>query len=192
MKVLKKLMKFILVTFLSMGVVSLVIFTLHYIPVGEYTEDGEYEIYLHDNGKHLDIIIPNKHQNRYKAYGWGSKIFFMEVPTWDDLTCKIALQALFTKPESCMRIEYYSELNPKWKKVNVTWEQLKHVQFMINQAFDYNKFGHPICIRDNFYKAKGSYWALNTCNTWVNTIFKKVGLKAKAYTLTSNALSELY
>ena len=82
-------------------------------------EDGEYEIYLHDNGKHLDIIIPNKHQSRYKAYGWGSKIFFMEVPTWDDLTCKIALQALFTKPESCMRVEYYSELNGDYAKLTM-------------------------------------------------------------------------
>ena len=40
-------------------------------------------IYLHDNGRHVDIIIPDK--DTYTGYGWGSEEFYLHVPTWDDL-----------------------------------------------------------------------------------------------------------
>ena len=36
--------------------------------------------------------------------------------------------------------------------------------------------------RDDFYKAKGSFSFYKTCNSWVNTGFKKSGLKACLWT----------
>ncbi len=189
MKILKKLLKFILIALLSTGIASLVVFTLHYIPVGEYS-NGDHEVYLDDNGMHIDIIIVEN--GRYMAYGWGSKIFFMDVPTWDDLTYNVGFKALFTEPASCMRIteRYYKD--PNWKTVKVTDEQLIQLKYEIENKFKHDTFGNRLKIRDNFYEANGSYYFLNTCNTWVNSVFKKCGLKAKAFTLTSGSLTELY
>lgn len=189
MKILKKLLKFILITLLATGIASLVVFTLHYIPVGEYS-NGDHEIYISDNGMHIDIIIPEN--EGYSAYGWGSKIFFMEVPTWDDLTYNVGFKALFTEPASCMRVDRYFYKEPNWKTVKVTHKQLTQLKYHIENRFEHDSFGNRINIRGNFYEAKGSYFFLNTCNTWVNSIFKECGLKAKAFTLTSGSLTELY
>jgi hypothetical protein len=189
MKILKKLLKFILIALLSTGIASLVIFTLHYIPVGEYS-NGDHEVYLYDNGMHIDIVIPEG--NRYMAYGWGSKIFFMDVPEWKDLTYTVGFKALFTEPASCMRVTEYFYKNPNWKTVKVTKDQFDLLKSKILDQFEQNEHGQRINIRDNFYEAKGSYFFLRTCNTWVNELFKDCGLKAKVFTLTSSSLSKLY
>ena len=190
MKILKKLMKFIILTMLSMGIFTLLIFSLHYITLNKDSEGGNYKIYLYDNGMHIDIIIPENDQ--YIAYGWGSKIFFMEVPSWDDLSFKVGFQALFTKPQSCMRVNKYNTINESWKEVNLTKSKLDLLKFKIEQKFKHDDFGNKIKIKENFYEAVGSYWALNTCNTWVNAMFRECNLKCRVFTLTSGALSELY
>lgn len=189
MKILKKLLKFILIALLSTGIASLVIFTLHYIPVGEYS-NGDHEVYLYDNGMHIDIVIPEN--DRYTAYGWGSKIFFMEVPKWKDLTYTVGFKALFTEPASCMRVTEYTYKDSNWKTVKLTNKQFIQLKDEIENKFEHDAFGNRCKVRDNFYEAKGSYYFLNTCNTWVNQTFKKCGLKAKLFTLTSESLTKLY
>tara|TARA_R110001599_G_scaffold7963_1_gene38292 strand:- start:721 stop:1287 length:567 start_codon:yes stop_codon:yes gene_type:complete len=188
MKVFKKLMKFILLATLM---TSLSIYLSHYITVGEHNKNGTKEIYLHDNGVHVDIIIPCK-DGSFAAYGWGSKVFFMDVPSWDDLTYKVGFQALFTKPASCMRVTKYTMYNPKWKTIKLSEDQLFKVKAEIDIKFKYTSIGNRIHIRDGFYEAEGCYNALNTCNTWANGVLKSVGLKSRWYILTSESLSELY
>lgn len=188
MKVFKKLMKFVIVT---VAMISLSIYLSHYITVGEHNKNASKEIYLHDNGMHVDIIIPCK-DGSFAAYGWGSKIFFMEVPSWDDLTYSVGFQALFTKPASCMRVIKYNARNPEWKVVKLSEEQLLKVKSEIDIMFKYDDIGNRICIKDGFYVAEENYHALNTCNTWANKVIKSAGLKARLYTLNSESLSELY
>lgn len=187
MKVFKKIMKFLLIIVLTTG---LCIYLPHYITVGEYNKNGKKEIYIYDNGVHVDIIIPD--EDGYTAYGWGSRIFFMEVPTWDDLTYSVGFQALFTKPASCMRVIKYSEYQQDWKVIKLSENQLLKIKKEINDQFKYDTYGNKIIIKDNFYEAKGSYWALNTCNTWANSVIKSAGLKARLFTLNSESISELY
>jgi hypothetical protein len=188
MKIFKKLMKFLLISVLMLG---LGIFMSHYIEVGDYNDYGEERIYISDNGFHIDIIIPDEN-NDYTAYGWGSKVFFMEIPTWDDLTYDVAFQALFTKPASCMRVTKYDQYQSNWQIIRLSEEQLFYIKKRINEQFKYDSAGNKILIKDNYYEAKGSYWALNTCNTWANNIIKSAGLRAKLYTLNSESISELY
>lgn len=188
MKVFKKLMKFTIITII---ISSLSIYLSHYITVGEHNKNGSKEIYLHDNGVHVDIIIPCK-DGSFAAYGWGSKIFFMEVPSWDNLTYSVGFQALFTKPASCMRVVKYNTRNPEWKVVKLSEKQLLKVKSEIDMKFTYDDIGNRIHIKDGFYEAEGNYFALNTCNTWANRVLKSAGLKARLYTLNSESLSELY
>lgn len=188
MEVFEKLMKFILITIV---ISSFGICLSHYITVGKYNKDGSEKIYLHDNGMHIDIIIPSE-DGSFIAYGWGSKIFFMEIPSWDDLTFSTGFKALFTKPASCMRVTKYSTWYPEWKEVKLSKEQLLKVKSEIDIKFTYDDIGNRIHIKDGFYEAEGNYNALNTCNTWANEVLKSAGLRAKLYTLKSESLSKLY
>ena len=91
-----------------------------------------------------------------------------------------------------MRITEYFYKDPNWKTVKVTDKQLVQLKYEIENKIKHDTFGNRVRIRDNFYEAKGSYYFLNTCNTWVNQIFKKCGLKAKLFILTSGSLTKLY
>ena len=160
------------------------------ISTGEYTEDPTHCIYIADNGFHTDIIIPEL--NDYTSYGWGSKIFYMNVPTWDDLTFDIAFKALFKDPTSVMRVTKHSYVKSDWLEVPVTKEQLDIILNEINKTMDRNSNNEWIPIRGNFYKATGDYSFTRTCNTWVNDIFKKANLKCSLRAFTSDAISKYY
>jgi uncharacterized protein (TIGR02117 family) len=192
MKYLKKLLKILCVIVGLITIISLIIIIPHYIPINSHSSSTEAEFYLSDNGKHLDIVLYE--EGSYKSYGWGSKIFFTEVETWDDLTYSIAFKALFTEPESLMRVINYQRIKPNWIKVNCSKEQYLIVKEEINRSFFKDKEQNAILSNSHikFYKASGSYNALNTCNTWVNNVLDKAKLKCVLYSLTSGAIVELY
>lgn len=181
-KPIKKVLK---ITGIIMTIFIATLLSLHFIPVNSYSESTEAEFYLMDNGQHIDIILYE--DSVYKAYGWGSKIFFTEVDNFEDLTIKTAIQSLFTEPASLMRVLEYKTVNPRWYRVNCSNEQ-----YDIIRNYIHNSYYHNLKYNDEFYHAKGNYNALNTCNTWVNTGLKKAGLKAVMYTLTSSPISKLY
>ena len=87
------------------------------------------EIYLSTNGVHLDIIIPKKYLSEklidglifhdraeYIAFGWGDKGFYLDTPTWADLTFSTAVSAMFLKGESAMHVTAYFKKYNNWKK----------------------------------------------------------------------------
>jgi len=191
-KLLKRLLKALYITVGLIVIISLTIVIPHYIPLNSHSSSTEAEFYLSNNGDHIDIILYE--EGRYNAYGWGSKIFFTEVNTWDDLTFSIGFKALFTEPESLMRIIDFHNINQNWIKVNCSKKQYLIVKKEINNSFfiteEFNVKSSYKNIK--FYKAKGSYNALHTCNTWVNNILDKAELKCCAYSLTSNAITDLY
>ncbi len=192
MKYLKKLLKILYITIGSIAIISLIIIIPHYISINSHSSSTEAEFYLSNNGRHVDIILYE--EGCYKAYGWGSKIFFTEVETWNDLTYGIALKALFTKPESLMRVIDYHKLDPNWIKVNCSKAQYLIIKEEINNSFFKDKEYNSVLENSylKFYKAKGNYNALNTCNTWVNRTLSKAKLKCVLYTLTSDAITDLY
>ena len=76
---------------------------------GELVCNKDKEIFITTNGIHLDIVIPKDYIKieiqrelqinetvKYVSFGWGDKAFYLETPTWNDLTVKTAIKA-FTK-----------------------------------------------------------------------------------------------
>lgn len=152
-------------------------------------------IYLQDNGRHIDIII--KEDDKYVGYGWGSEVFYLNVPTWDDLTVKVACQALFTKPSSVMHITYHDQVKDNWIKVDISSEQLNKMKELISKSFKTIKGervfkSNGYTSNDIFYEANGNYSIFKTCNTWSNSILKNSGLKSLLWTPFSSDISQLY
>ena len=197
MKYLKKTLKILLMIVGVIAIFSLMVFTAHYIPVNSHSSSTEKKFYLSDNGRHIDIILyENGH---YVSYGWGSRVFFTQVPTWDDLTYTIGFQALFTKPESIMRIKNYYEVKDNWIKVNCSKKQYDIVEKMIYDSFKRDpRHGVIEYISEieynnaTFYEANGNYNVLHTCNTWVNDVLYEADLRCCLHSLTSDAIINLY
>lgn len=159
-------------------------------------------VYLATNGVHLDIIVPVNEldsalenglqvykKTSFLAFGWGDENFYINTPTWADLTFKNAFSALFLNSTSLMHVtQYYTKQN-SWVKINITKTEYKKLVNYINQSFLVDSTGAKLMLKnkgysvyDHFYKAQGSYSCFNTCNTWANRIFKNSGLKACVWT----------
>lgn len=154
-----------------------------------------HSIYVKSNGFHTDIIlktadlqepIKNKLQQTltvYTAFGWGDKGFYIEIPTWNDLTFEIAFNAMFLKSETAMHVTPFGHIGSNWKEVKISKEQLNNLQSYIHSSFQtendkYMKIDFQgYTPTDAFYEANGSYNLFKTCNVWTNQAMKKTDVK---------------
>lgn len=175
-------------------------------------EKPDQSIYLTTNGVHLDIILPkqnidsvllsdiiHKPNEKYLAFAWGDQNFYLNTPKWADLTFDNAFRALFLKSSTLVHITRYQGMRNDWVEIKISASELKKLNTYILGAFVLNKKEEKIVLKnegytskDNFYKAKGSYSLFKTSNTWVNTGFKKSGLKACLWTPFDFALMNKY
>jgi uncharacterized protein (TIGR02117 family) len=124
----------------------------------------------------------------YLSFGWGDKGFYLETPTWDDLTIPVAARAALVPSPTAMHVTYCStapQENEHFKKIRIDPDKLQELNSFINSYFDTKSGKKPIMIdccrynsvNDNFYEAHGSYHAFFTCNNWTNACLKKSGIK---------------
>lgn len=168
------------------------------------------EIFVQSNGVHTDIIMPietseitwnellpysdfvnvNSDYN-YVAIGWGDKGFFLDTPTWDDLTFSTAFKAAFGLGRSAMHVTYKYKtprLTDDCKKIMITKEQYQKLIKTILESFEL-KNEKPIWInhkgytqQDCFYEAKGTYSMFKTCNVWTGNTLKSAEIKIGLWT----------
>jgi len=162
--------------------------------------EESFEIYLKSDGVHADIILPVKNQladwrriidpdhfemdidsDKYFAFGWGDRGFYLEIPEWKDLTFQIAFRAMCMPSPTVMHVTAYEQLPTEFKyftKLKLSREQYLRIVDFISSYFQY-KADKPILIEgagygpnDQFYETYGKYHAFITCNEWVNKSLK--------------------
>jgi uncharacterized protein (TIGR02117 family) len=156
-----------------------------------YTE-GEITIYLLRSGVHTDIVVPWNQRARawskvfsanvpsdtmvnYVAIGWGHRKFYMETPTWADLTVENVLSATFGVGETALHVRniYEPIEGVDCRKIEVNVLQYQSLCEYINRtaimnqdaAISIEQLQQP---HDVYYEADGHYHAFRTCNTWVS------------------------
>lgn len=159
-------------------------------------------IYLTTNGVHLDIVIPRNEldssllsglkynsDDEYFSFGWGDENFYLNTPTWGDLTFSTAFEAMLLNSTTLMHVTRYKEKRANWVKVSVNNIELNNLNRYIQNTFQVERDRMKIILEnrgyssnDDFYKANGSYTCFNTCNTWVNTAFQESGLRSCLWT----------
>jgi uncharacterized protein (TIGR02117 family) len=142
-------------------------------------------IFLTTNGLHLDIVMPIESidsnllkdlkydpVDRYLAFGWGDENFYLNTPTWADLTFKNAVKAIFLKSTSLIHLSRYQRARSQWVAVPISEKSLQQLNAHLQKEFTLNQNGAKVILtnqgygpHDDFYKAKGSYSFFKTCNT---------------------------
>ena len=204
MKTVKKILKWILY-FLAIPVfylISSLILTFITIEKSDNTFENDKRVFLNTNGVHLEVILPKSYMDtsllkglvlneneEYISFGWGDENFYINTPTWNDLTFKNAFRAVFLKEGSLLHVTRYKYKGKNWIEVRIDTEELNKLNQYIQDSFKKDDKGNKIILEgihyatnDNFYKANGNYSPFKTCNTWVNTGFKKSGLKSCYWT----------
>lgn len=167
----------------------------------DFGEKKYLDVYAGTNGVHSDVILPvgelrpdiRKNLNlpeytNFVAFGWGDKGFYLDTPTWGDLTAKTAINAAFLPSDTAMHVTWYKNQQENWKRVIVGNKQIKRLQDFIDVSFEKvnNKYqiipGHSYGKNDAFYEAVGSYTCFKTCNTWTNNALKAAEIKTAIWT----------
>lgn len=204
MTIIKTILKWILYVLAIPFLYLIISLLLSSISVNQKADNTIYNksIYLTTNGVHLDIVMPIKNldslllhgikrnkTDNYLSFGWGDENFYINTPTWADLSFNNAINALFFKSTTVMHITRYKRKKSNWIEVRVNDAELKKLNSYFLNTFETNENGLKTMINnqgyssiDNFYKSKGSYSCFKTCNTWVNTAFKESGIKSCLWT----------
>lgn len=180
------------------------------IPVhaGADPDDGEVDVYLVTNGVHVSVWLPSTRPERdwsswlppevparpggYVAFGWGDHDFYLEVPTWDDLTVGVALRGGLLPTRSAMRATAHGGPPIPGEHVHrVSLEPGPYGDLVdfVERGFRRDHSGRPILLAapgygtsDRFFEGSGSYHLFRTCNTWANGAVKAMGQRAALWT----------
>lgn len=170
---------------------------------------GGVPVWIASNGVHASIVVPldhplmdwrtflpdtafqrGWHSTTHAAFGWGEQGFYINTPTWKDLTVHTTLVALSGQGAAALHIDL---LKPRWllgqkKRILLSEEQysllvsLLKATFVLNAERQSESQPQPIpgvsySPYDAFFQAKGTYHAFYTCNQWVAETLRKAGIR---------------
>jgi uncharacterized protein (TIGR02117 family) len=166
-------------------------------------------IYLCSNDVHVDLVVPRRtdlidwtgwfpashvkgrQTGSHVAFGWGNRRVYLEVPEWEDLTAKIALEAVLIPSPTVMHVSniWRIEEVEDARRIVLTREQYGELVQHLQSGFALQKNGVPELIKqfsygeyDGFYEGSGSYSAFVTCNEWSARGLRRAGVKVGRWT----------
>jgi len=165
---------------------------------------GEHRILVISNPIHTDIAIPlddavrarfaplvqagikaDLPDVRYLVFGWGSRAFYIETPTWSELKPGPLLSALILD-RSVMHVSVAGDLEEMGFPVRgfaLADAEFERLLDFVETSFMAGQQG-PIAIADAsygefdvFFEANGRFTALLGCNTWTAAALREAGLR---------------
>ena len=167
-------------------------------------DPAEHRILVLSNPIHTDIAIPldgdvlarfaplvragikaDHPGARFLIFGWGSRAFYIETPTWADLKPGPLLSAL-TLDASVMHVAVVGAIDETQHPVrgfDITDMEFERLLDFIEGSFQTGPNG-PIWIADTayseldgFFEANGRFTAILGCNTWAAAALRQAGLQ---------------
>jgi uncharacterized protein (TIGR02117 family) len=173
-------------------------------------------IFVRTNGVHTWIMVPKavagidwrriaqeEHirdpryaRGNYLAIGYGNRDFYLNTPTWGDLSLRTALAAAFGRGPSLVHVEHEHDPRPDeyQQPIVLTAGEYRKLAAHIGRSFDLSGGrSHPLLGRgygpaDVFYEARGPYNAYRTCNEWTGEALRAAGVRTGVWTPLSESI----
>jgi uncharacterized protein (TIGR02117 family) len=174
-------------------------------------------VFVRTNGVHTWILVPKvtpemdwrplvpsghlKDQRwgggNYVALGYGNRTFYLETPTWGDLSMKNAFLAAFGRGRSLMHADHDHDPQPSGdtRPIVLRHEEYRRLVDFARGSFQYDSQGRTIPLlgrgygaSDMFYEAVGPYNAVYTCNSWTGRALRHAGVKTGVWTPLSQSI----
>jgi uncharacterized protein (TIGR02117 family) len=181
------------------------------------TPDGV-TIYIETNGHHTGIVVPvaaagidlsltfrptdlgdKEFAGNWLAIGWGDRDFYLNTPTWADLSPRTVLSALIGSGQTLLHIDHFDQPYPGDDQRAVRISRAEYIRLItqIMATLRRGEDGYPVAIpgygeRDLFYEARGHYSLLRTCNGWTAQTLRTAGIKAPLWTPFSGGVMRWY
>lgn len=162
-------------------------------------------IFIEDNGIHTGIVMPvaaagvdwrgsfpagDLADPRYAAFdhiavGWGDRSFYVETPTWGDISPAIVLRAAIGSSRTVLHVEHVPA-PPTGKAVRaimLTPDQYRRLAAFVRESLGPGgKVASGYGSDDAFYDARGRYSAVTTCNEWTGRALRHAGVRVGRWT----------
>jgi uncharacterized protein (TIGR02117 family) len=168
-------------------------------------------IFVRTNGVHTWIVMPKTNRymdwapyapgahlrdprwgnGNYVAIGYGNRDFYLNTPTWGDLSVRTAAAALFGRGTTLLHVEHDHNPHPEiWQRpIRVTPVQYRRLTAFIRGRFRLDGQGRTIPVlgrgygpNDMFYEASGGYSFVLTCNEWTGRALRTAGIRMGLWT----------
>lgn len=173
-------------------------------------------IFVRTNGVHTWILVPEvaagidwrpialpehikdpRYANgNYLAIGYGNRDFYLNTPTWGDLSPRIALAAAFGGGPTLVHVEHEHDPRPNeyQQPIMLTIPEYRILARHVRASFDLSGgkskplIGRGYGPADVFYEANGPYSALYTCNEWTGEALRAAGVRTGIWTPLSQSI----
>ena len=168
-------------------------------------------IFVRSNGVHTWIVMPKvademdwrpyarpEHLSDprwggadHVAIGYGNREFYLNTPTWGDLSLKTAALAMFGAGPTLLHVEHIHRPRAEaWQRpIRITPGQYRRLAGYIQRRFQLDRGGRPIPVlgrgysgADMFYEANGGYSFVMTCNEWTGRALRHTGIRMGLWT----------
>ena len=168
-------------------------------------------IYVRTNGVHTWIMMPKVNEafdwrpfappghlgnprfgaGDHIAIGYGNRDFYLNTPTWADLTLSNAFAAFFGGGRTLLHVEHDHQPQPNeyQRPITLTRAEYDRLTRFISRRFQLDAQGRPIPLLgrgyndwDMFYEANGGYSFVLTCNEWTGRALRSAGVRTGLWT----------
>jgi uncharacterized protein (TIGR02117 family) len=168
------------------------------------------QIFIRSNGVHTWIMLPAVTEDKdwrlmapahhiadpryagdYMAFGYGNRRFYLNTPTWGDLTWRDALHAGFRGGPTLLHVDHdHFPMPDEWQRpLTISREEHRALIAFIEAHFQLSADGDtmPLIGRgygpsDMFYEAIGHYDLYLTCNEWTGRALRSAGINTGLWT----------
>ncbi len=173
--------------------------------------DSGITIFVRSNGVHTWIMMPkvNRYMDwrpfapgehlrdprygrgNYIAVGYGDRDFYLNTPTWDDLSLRTAGAALLGTGPTLLHVEHDDDPRPnEWTRpIVLRPQEYRRLALYIRARFKLDAQGRPVPLLgrgygawDMFYEANGGYSFVMTCNEWTGRALRAAGIRTGLWT----------
>jgi len=182
------------------------------IPVnrGFHNAETGIEVFVYADQAHSEIFVPADtaavdwrqrfpardfgsfdERSDYVAFGWGDRDFYIQTERWSDIKLGTTLKAMLVPTRTVMHVHWCHRPHDsvRCRRVVLTVQQYERLSRHIWTSFQTDAGGRPAPIKnaaygknDAFYRARGRYFFLNTCNNWTGRGLKRAGVRTGLWT----------
>lgn len=221
---MKKLLKYVFISFISLiatYVISALVLESVFVGNKRLNDNTKFMAYVSSSDIHTEFVFPVSNDlfnwtelipvnlvtksilaPKYISIGWGSKDFFFNMRTWDEINFPVVFGAIFFPGESTLHVEYLENLDKTSKvfPLYLTKNEYLDLITFIKDFFILDAQGKVQKISefsyyetDKFFKSRHSYHMFNTCNMWTLKGLEKINWKRPVWSPSKygieNALS---
>ena len=173
-------------------------------------------IFVRTNGVHTWVMVPMvtkqmdwrplvpaahlrdpRYGGNYVALGYGNREFYLDTPTWADLSVRTAFLALFGRGSSLVQADHDTDPQPSAEQRPLILSEAEYGRLVdtMRASFRLDRQGRTIPLlgrgygpSDMFYEGLGRYTAFSDCNEWTGRALRHAGVRTGVWTPFSQSI----